>query len=478
MRKISPEEKKQFPPHRMNIFTLVMINVAAMISLASLPEVAGYGLSAIFYYLFAVVVFLIPVSLVAAELATGWPKHGGVYIWIKEALGPHWGFLAIFLQWVQIVFFYPTILTFGAVALVSSVYPDWVTNRLYIYLFIIIFFWTATFVNFYGMKISGKMSTIGVIAGTIIPGSLLILLALLSLLLGNPSQTPLSLPAFIPDLSLDHIIFAIGIFLTFAGMEMSATHAEEVVNPQKNFPKAIFITVGLVMVIMTLGAVAISIVVPNSDLTLNAGLMQAFNVFLTTFNISWLFPLISICLILGVFGTITTWIVGPTKGLLQVSRHGYLPPFFQKTNKNHVPIVLLILQGIIVSFIALIIFFAPDVDSAFWMLSSLAIQSYLIMYILLFITGIKLRYTEPDVPRAFRVPFMNIIAGLGIFASVFGLLVGFIPPPSIGIKDTFGYALTLFIIIIFVCTIPLSVYYLRRDSWDTDPEDKLTPILD
>ena len=477
---MSNDDIPEFPPHKMNVFTLVMINVAAMISLSSLPETARYGLSSVFFYLFAVIVFLIPVSLVSAELATGWPKHGGVYIWIKEAYGAHWGFLAIFLQWIQIIFFYPTLLTFGAVALVTSFDPSLATNRLYIYLFIVIYFWSATFLNFNGMKLSGKMSSIGVILGTLIPGILLILLAVLSLLLGNPSQTSLSLSAFVPNLgNTDNIIFAIGIFLTFAGMEMSATHAEEVHNPQKNYPKAIFTTVIIVLIIMSFSALAISIVVPTSTLTLNAGLMQAFNVFLTTFNIPWLLPVISLCLIIGVFGTVTTWIVGPTKGLLAVSRHGYLPPAFQKINKNHIPTTLLIVQAIIVSFISLIIFIAPDVDSAFWMLSALAIQSYLIMYILLFLTGIRLRFTEPKVHRDFRIPFgktigMILVAGLGILASVFGLFVGFIPPSSIGITNNFTYALFLLIIIIIVCAIPLSIYYLRRDSWDTDPEDKIS----
>ena len=69
---------------------------------------------------------------------------------------------------------------------------------------------------------------------------------------------------------------------------------------------------------------------------------------------------------------------------------------------------------------------------------------------------------------------MILVAGLGILASVIGLFVGFIPPSSIGITNNFTYALFLLIIIIIVCAIPLSIYYLRRDSWDTDPEDKIS----
>ncbi len=484
MSKMSDEDIPAFPPHRMSMFTLIMVNIAAMVALINLPESALYGLSAIFYYLFAAIVFLIPVALVSAELATGWAKHGGIYIWVKEALGPHWGFLAIFLQWIQIVFFYPTILTFAAIALVYFFNPEIAksttfSTKVYIYLFIIIVFWAATFLNFQGMKLSSKLSTIGVIFGILIPGAILIILAALSLILGNGSMTPLTFSSLIPNFSnTDNIIFALGIFLTFAGMEMSASHAEEVHDPEKNYPIAIFITLLIVVFIMTAGSVAISIVVPKTDLKLSAGLMQAFDDFLVTFNIHWLLPVISLFLISGVIGLIATWIVGPTKGLLAVSRHGFLPPFFQKINKNHIPTTILIIQATLVSIVSLLIFVAPAIDTAFWILSALAIQSYLIMYILLFITGIRLRYTEPKVHRDFRIPFgknlgMNIVAGVGLVACASGLIVGFLPPSFLKITDPVGYILELLITILIVCAIPLSIYYFRRPSWDTDPEDKV-----
>ena len=50
--------------------TLAMMNIVTVVSLRGLPAEAEYGLSSIFYYIFAAVFFLIPVSLVAAELTT------------------------------------------------------------------------------------------------------------------------------------------------------------------------------------------------------------------------------------------------------------------------------------------------------------------------------------------------------------------------------------------------------------------------
>ena len=103
---------------KLGVFTLAIMNVTAVVSLRGLPAEAEYGLSSAFYYLFAAIVFLIPTSLVAAELAAMFQdKQGGVFRWVGEAYGKKWGFLAIFLQWVESTIWYPTVLTFGAVAL-------------------------------------------------------------------------------------------------------------------------------------------------------------------------------------------------------------------------------------------------------------------------------------------------------------------------------------------------------------------------
>ena len=62
---------------------------------------AEYGWSLIFFVLLAVVLFLVPVSLAIAELATAWPRRGGVYPWVKEAFKGRAGFLAVWCDEVR-----------------------------------------------------------------------------------------------------------------------------------------------------------------------------------------------------------------------------------------------------------------------------------------------------------------------------------------------------------------------------------------
>ena|SRR3990167_4254965 len=97
-----------------------MINIIAVDSLRSLPFSAEYGFSLVFYYIIAGLVFFLPIAFVAAELATGWPNRGGVYVWGRETFGERWSFVVIWLQWIYNVVWYPTIIIILASLVLAS----------------------------------------------------------------------------------------------------------------------------------------------------------------------------------------------------------------------------------------------------------------------------------------------------------------------------------------------------------------------
>ena len=231
----------------LSVFVLAMINIAAIVSLRTFPQMAFYGLASVFFYVIAGLLFFIPVALVSAELATGWPQTGGVYVWVKEALGQRWGFLAIWLQWIENVIWFPTVLSFAAATLVFPFYPALTQNRLYTLAVVLGIFWGATLINYRGMRISGLISTIGVIFGTLLAGVLIIGLAVVYLFDGDKSRVPLTISNLYPDMTnIRNVVFAAGVILGLAGMEMSAVHAQEVKNPQRDYPKAILLSVVII----------------------------------------------------------------------------------------------------------------------------------------------------------------------------------------------------------------------------------------
>lgn len=179
---------------KLGVFTLAIMNVTAVVSLRGLPAEAVYGLSSAFYYLFAAIVFLIPTSLVAAELAAMFQdKQGGVFRWVGEAYGKKWGFLAIWVQWIESTIWYPTVLTFGAVSIAFIGMNDahdmtLASNKMYTLVVVLIIYWLATFISLKGLSWVGKVAKVGGIVGTIIPAALLIILGIVYLASGGHSN--------------------------------------------------------------------------------------------------------------------------------------------------------------------------------------------------------------------------------------------------------------------------------------------------
>jgi len=455
------QSKKKITP-----LMLAMITLAIIVTLRGLPFLAKYGLSSIFFYLFSALFFLLPVSLIAAELATAWPEKGGVFLWVSKAFGDKWGFMATFLQWIPIVIWYPTALSFIAAAISYLFNPTLAENKFYALAMTLVIYWGATLLNFKGLKTSGWISSFCVLFGTLLPAAIIIFCAAIFLINGHPSEISLSIKNIIPDLSnMQNIVFLAGIFLVFAGMEISAVHVNDVENPQKGYPKAIFLSFFIILTVCILGTLSIAIVVPKDEISLVAGVLQAFKTFFTIFNIPFFTLLMALLISLGAIGQVLALIIGPTKAMLASAQRGDLPPFFKKVNEKNIPTNILLTQGVIVTLISVVFLFMPTVSSSFWMLSVLTIQLYLIMYMLFYAAAVRLRYKYPKQKRIFRVPGKNygmwIASTVGLVAAVFVFFLSFVPPldlPKTSIPFFIGFL--IFGIILFTL-IPLIIYSLK-----------------
>ena len=461
---------------KLGVFTLAIMNVTAVVSLRGLPAEAEYGLSSAFYYLFAAIVFLIPTSLVAAELAAMFKdKQGGVFRWVGEAFGKKWGFLAIWLQWIESTIWYPTVLTFGAVAIAfigmgQANDMALASNKIYSLVVVLAIYWLATFISLKGMGWVSKVAKIGGLVGTIIPAALLVVLGVVYLATGGVSQMDFH-GSFFPDLTnFNNLVLASGIFLFYAGMEMSGIHVTDMENPAKNYPKAIFIGAFITVLIFVLGTFALGVIIPQKDINLTQSLLIGFDKYFAYLHASWLSPVIAVALAFGVLASVLTWVSGPSKGIFAVGKAGYLPPFFQKANGNGVQRNILLLQGAIVTVLGLLFVVMPSVQSFYQILSQLTVVLYLIMYLMMFAAAIKLRYNMKDYERPYRIgkkgnALMWLISGLGFCGSLLAFVLSFIPPAQIATgSDTVWYSV-LAIGCIVVVVAPLVIYNCRKASW-------------
>lgn len=448
---------------------IALMNVCAITNIKNFPLLAEYGLSILFFLLLSSLFFFIPVALVSAELASGWPERG-IYSWVKAALGPRFGFLAIWLEWIENVIWYPTILSFIASTFAYMIDPSLVHNKIYLLSAIVITFWTVTGINFLGMNVSGWISSLTALFGTILPILLIIVMGGFWIFGGHPVQIHFSWQGLIPDLgSVNQLVLLSGVLLGLAGMEMSAVHAKEVENPQKDYPKGIFLSAFLILLFSSLGSLAIAAIVPKEEIGLASGGMEAFRFLFNAFQIPQALPFVAGITTFGALGMMSTWIVGPSRGLYAAAEQGDLPPFFHKVNRHNMPTRILIAQALIVTTLSMIFLFMPSVNSSYWALLALASLLYMLMYILMFISALILRYKEPKTPRPYKIPYGNqgiwIAALFGIFGSTFGVVISFFPPSQFDTGSLIILESFLFISTLLFCLAPFLIYSFRKPHW-------------
>ncbi|MGW2474103.1 APC family permease [Streptomyces sp. NPDC001665] len=453
---------------RISWLTLALMTTASVASLRAAPTMAVYGLACVFLYLLPAVVFLLPTALVSAELASGWP--GGVYRWVSEGLSKPLGFLAVWCQFAMTIFYYPSLLAFVASTIAYVIDPSLASNGLYTAIVIMVLYWTGVWISSRGTKALAGLSSWGLVIGTLIPGTVLVVLGIVFLGQGNGSAAPMTSAHLLPQWTgLASLVLIVNNFLSYSGMEMNAVHVSSLRDPAKEYPKSMFLAMGLVLLIFILPALAISWVVPSSQLSLTAGVMQAFDAFFAHFHVGWMTPIAAVMLVSAALGGMLTWLAGPSKGLLEISRsEGYLPPYLQRLNKNGIQQNILVTQGIVTTVIALLYALIPNVSSVYWIFSTITTQVYLIVYLLMFVAAVRLRKTQPDHPRGYRVPALGLLCGVGLLASLAALTIGFVPPSQFGGGSVGVYvAIVGGGLVVLGLLIPWLFLKLRKPAWRT-----------
>lgn len=456
---------------KISIFSLVMITVIATDSLRNIPISAQYGYHLIFFYLLSAITFMLPSAFATAELVSAWPEEGGVYLWVKKAFGPKIGFLTIWLQWVYNICWYPTILALLAATLAYLINPELANNKFYTFIVVNIAYWLITWINSKGISASSKMSSFTAIVGTIIPMIFICILCFWWLKSGNIPKINFSYDNFMPDMkTTDNWILLSNILYSLIGVEISAYHVKNVKNPKKNYPIALFSASAIILVSLIFSSLAVAVIIPEYSLknSLNSGLLDAFALFFSYFNLSWIMPIISILIIIGIIGGVGAWIIGPSKGLLLAANDIDLPNIFKKQNKANTPIGILVIQGIIFTILSLMYIAMPSVNSAFFILSILTAQLALISYIFFFAAYIKLRYKYPNIERPFETPggtkTVWLLGILAIATCIITIILSFLPPEHIHLGDIYIYESYLIVSFIIFILSPFVISYFSNKT--------------
>lgn len=462
-------------PKKLSFLSLMILIVAAIDNMRNLPAAAMFGSSLIFFFTISAIIFLVPTSLVSAELSAAFPKKGGICEWVHLAFGKRWAMAAIWLQWINTMVWYPTMLSFIAGTFAYLIDPELAQNKVYLVSVILITFWGLTLVNLKGLHVSSLINNIFCIIGTMLPMALLISLGALWYASGHPLQINLNWNNLIPSLS-DSTSWAslVAIMASFLGMELSGVHVNDIINPQKNFPRAVLLACVIIFGTMVLGSLSIAFVLPSSEINLIAGIMQLFSNYFEAFGLQSLTPVVTLLIVVGSTGTMINWLISPAKGLLHAAEFGFLPPVFSKINKNGIASNILIAQGVLVSLLCLLFLFETSVNGFYWFLTALSTELYMGMYVLMFCTAIKLHYQKRDRSGSFKIPAgafgIWLTCLLGLTGCLATIAVTFFPPDNIDVGSPMRYFVMICIgNVVTISPLLLFFAYEKRKSFKALP---------
>lgn len=425
---------KAWSSEKISVLALVLLITGAIDSIRNLPATALFGSSLIFFFIFSAIVFLIPVALVSAELSSTWSEEeGGVYSWVRHAFGDNMAFFTIWLQWINTIVWYPTILSFIGGTLAYLIDPALAQNKFYLIGIILLIFWSLTILGLSGLRASAKFASFCAIVGMIIPMGFIILLAIIWLIKGHPVAIEINFSTLIPHWKDSQSWVSLTAIMTsFLGMELAAVHVRNVHNPQRNFPRAMGFSVILILTTMILGSLAIAFVLPQEKISLVYGVMQAFTNFFAAYHLQFLMPIMVVLLLLGSLGGMVNWIISPAKGLLLAADNGFLPHWLYRLNHHGIASRILILQAVLVTLLCSGFLLFPSVNAIYWLFTALSTEMYILMYVMMFAAAIRLKSKFAHLPRPFAIPGKRVgyyfTCFLGLIGCFITLIVGFYPP--------------------------------------------------
>ena len=406
------KKKKKF-----KLFDAILATVCITLVAESVTPTAAIGNSQYFWWIFLIIAFCIPYGMISAELGTTYPSEGGMYDWVKRAFGAKMAARVAWNYWIN----FPLWIASLAVA-VTDVVAGIFDIELNIFWLLVLQLGYTWLVSLLGTKRIGESKWI-VNIGTFCKILFMVGLGILGIYVfiktgesANPIESAMDV---LPTMDLLGLSFLSVIIFNFLGFEVVATFVDDMENPKREIPKALIIGGVLMALFYILPATGVNIAMTLEEAEA-AGITDSFLILLTRIGINAditraIVIIVGLMFIYTMVANIVSWSFGVNSVAKYSADDGGLPKVFSKTNKEGVPYMSSIMNGIVASVIIIIGIILGEVSESasnlFWTFFSLSLVTLLISYIPLFLSFIKLRKTDKT-ERVYRVPGGKVMTAL------------------------------------------------------------------
>ena len=419
----------------MGFWDVLLFNIAAVLGPRWIASAAHNGTSSISLWVLAAVLFFLPTALIIIELSTRYPAEGGLYVWSKEAFGDFHGFVAGWAYWSYTVFYFPGLLTASVAMSVYIGGPKyWALAKDPHYLL-----WSsmallavAVILNIIGLNIGKWLQNAGGVS-TYLP--LLMLIGIGAYLgLHRGSATHFSFQNILPHLNLDTVNYWSQIAFAFTGMELVCAMSEEIRDPRKTFPRAIYASAALIALIYIAGTMAVLVIQPATGTDTRSGVFQGISSGAAVLGIAWFGVIAALLVTVGNAGGVGATVAGVARVPFVAGIDHYLPSFFGKIHpKWKTPYIAILIQAGISGIILALSQYKASWQDAYQLLVDAAIILYFIPFLYMYASVIKLAYRSDRI-QGVLVPGGKVgvwIAGLlGFSVTLLSIIFAMIPPET------------------------------------------------
>jgi glutamate:GABA antiporter len=432
---VTPDSKSQLR-RTMGFWDVLLFNIATVLGPRWIAAAGHNGTSSISLWVIAAVFFFIPGALVINELSSRFPEEGGLYAWSREAFGPFHGFIAGWTYWIYTVFYFPGLLL--ASASMSAYIAggrgfELAQDRTFLLAVSIGLLLVAVVLNIVGLNVGKWLQNAGGV-GTYVP--LLMLVAIAAIVsLKSGSVTHFTFRNMLPAWNWDTVNFWSQIAFAFTGLELVSAMSEEVRDPRRTLPRAVFGAGALIALMYIVGTFAVLALAPASDLDPQSGVFHAITVGSIALRIGLLGILAAVLVTAGNAGGVGSTVAGIARVPFVVGIDRYLPSAFGKIHPRwRTPYISILVQAVISGAILLISQINDTTRGAYQFLVDAAIILYFIPFLYMFAAVIKLAYRKnrKENPHAVLVPGglpgVWISGSLGFLVVLIGIVVSLVPP--------------------------------------------------
>jgi len=432
---VSTDAKQQLR-RVMGFWDVLLFCIATVLGPRWIAAAARSGQSSIVLWILAAVLFFVPTAFVVVELSTRFPVEGGLYVWTKEAFGDFHGFVAGWTYWTYTIFYFPGLLLASAAmgAYIGGAGAAWLAqNQPFLLVGSFVLLAVAVWLNIIGLHIGKWLQNAGGV-GTYVPLLMIVGVALV-LWSRQGSVTHFQRAAMLPHWDWDTVNFWSQIAFAFTGLELVSALSEEVRDPHRTLPRAIFASGGLIAAIYIAGTVAILAMIPAEVVDIKSGVFQAITTGSTALRVGILGVIAALLVTVGNAGGVGSTVAGISRVPFVVGIDRYLPSWFGRIHpKWKTPHLSILVQAGLSAIVLLLGQFKATEQTAYSVLVSAAIVLYFIPFIYMYAAAIKLAWSA-DRERnktAVLVPGGRagvVVCGiLGLLAVVAGIVFSLIPP--------------------------------------------------